>query len=217
MATALAELLSGVIESAVAERGEACLALAGGSTPVAAYRLLDQRALPWKQVTLVPTDERWVGPDDPLNNARMLREQLKAADAAGCRIIQLADPAKSPDQALAEIETLLDELPRPFDLVLLGMGTDGHTASLFPDDRNIEAGLTSERSAVKAQPPSQPTARVSLTPRRLADTRGTVLAISGHAKREVLAKAFAGSTVPEPPIARVLASMLVPIQIHWCP
>lgn len=217
MATGLADCLAEAIERGVAERGQACLALAGGSTPVAAYELLDQRSLPWDRVTLLPTDERWVGPNDALNNARMLREQLSHAGASGCRIIQLADTSRPPEQALDGLETLLNGLPRPFDLVLLGMGTDGHTASLFPDDPEIESNLASKRPAVPAHPPSQPTARVSLTPLRLSETRKAVLAISGRSKRDVLTRALSCDPDDAPPIARTAARLKSPIHIHWCP
>lgn len=205
LATALADTLETAIREAVAQRGRACLALAGGSTPLGAYQRLGGSELPWSAVTLVPTDERCVAIDDERSNAGMLR-RLVPAEAT---VVDLSDAAAA--------EHRVQGLSLPFDLVLLGMGSDGHTASLFPDDPDIRRHLESTTATVSATPPSQPTRRVSLTPGVLVRTRAALLALSGAEKRSVLEQALNHGDGRRYPVGALATRFNLPLNIHWYP
>ena len=191
-AEVVADTIAHHLETAIAQRGNATLVVSGGSSPLASYRLLRTRPLDWSRVTIVPSDERWVGEDDPASNEGMLRRELVTGAAASARLLGLYDGSVADAEAAMRIGERIDRLPRPFDYVLLGMGADGHTASLFPDDPGIAKALSSTASCVMARPPSQPLQRISLTPQALLDARALGLLFFGEDKAEVFAEGIGG-------------------------
>lgn len=227
---ALADALATAIAEGVAARGVATLALAGGSTPFPAYRRLAARALPWAQVRAWPTDERWVPGAHPANNLRALREAFAGAPLALHGLLPAvleraaADAAAgAPDASAAEAD--LAALPTRFDACLLGMGGDGHTASLFPGEPRLAALLAPSGGPDAAVvtpaplPPEAPFARITLTAQRLLRSRRLLLAITGAAKRAVLEAALRPEADPlRLPIAALLhANGGAPVEIHWSP
>jgi 6-phosphogluconolactonase len=220
MEVALLAALTALIRHAVVERGSATLALAGGKTPLKLYRRLAAEPLPWRKVTLVPTDERWVDERDPASNVRALRELF--AIASGVKIVSLLPPDLTAPDAIAA-QAMLSLRPEPFDLVLLGMGSDGHIASLFPGARGLVAGLNKLDApdalviAPLKLPPEAPYPRVSLSLKRLLSSHQRWLVIQGAAKLEVLSRAK-GAVSPELlPVAACLHDSRQPIDIHFCP
>jgi 6-phosphogluconolactonase len=222
LAEALAQRLEALLAEAVTVRGTALLALAGGRTPMPVYRRLAARALPWSQLRLVATDERWVGMGHPARNEDELRRAFAAAH--GLQILPLVPPqADAPpdlDTALANLDPVHAQ---PFDAVLLGMGADAHTASLFPLNNGLAAALDPE-SCVDAcvihpdpLPPEAPYPRISLTARRLLATRALLLAITGEGKRAVLQQALQSTTPLQHPVSVFLQQYRVPVEIHWSP
>ena len=220
-AAELAEAVAGdigfIAESALDARNACLLALSGGKTPVAAYEKLAQSKLDWKRVTIVPADDRLVKVDSPLSNVAMLARIFLPK---GARVVPLG--AENPDYkaAGAAADARLQDLPWPPDLVLLGMGEDGHTASILPGP-DAEAALTAPkaRRAVGVMPdplPKEaPVARVTLTKPAILSARAIMVMLTGAAKRGTLERAIgdgAGSTLP---IGRVLADAEQPIDIHW--
>jgi 6-phosphogluconolactonase len=169
---AAASALVSAITAGLTARGAASLALAGGSTPVLVYRKLSQADLEWSKVTVTLTDERKVAPDHADSNERMLRQTLLIGPAA--------QAAFAPLDAIAPL--------LPFDGVLLGMGEDGHFASLFPGSSALGAGLTGDAPTIEVpigEPaPVQP--RCSLTLKALAGAGSIILLVTGAAKRAVL-------------------------------
>lgn len=174
---AAAGALIDALTAGIAARGSASLALAGGSTPAPVYRLLSQAGLDWSKVTVVLTDERKVAPDHPDSNARMLRQTLLTGPASQAAFAALTEEA---------VARLL-----PFDGVLLGMGEDGHFASLFPGNPALAAGLSGDALTidVPAGEPAPPQTRCSLTLKALTGAAGAILLVTGTAKRAVLEKA----------------------------
>ena len=221
LAAALAEELRLACQAAIARRGRAVLALAGGQTPLPLYRRLAAAPLPWSQVLLLPTDERCVPHDHPACNVRALGEVFAAA--AGVRLASLTTEDGDPERSERAARDLLAGYPEPFDAVLLGMGGDAHVASLFPGAPQLVEALDPDGPAdacrIDPQPlPAQaPYPRISLTAARLLRTRALYLVITGD-KRDVLHRALAsGAKNARPPVAAVLDAATAPVHVHWSP
>lgn len=214
---AAADRLGEALEVGLGRRGAATLACAGGSTPGDIYRRLSGRPLDWAQVTVTLTDERWVEAGSPDSNARLVRETLLQGAASEARLLPLKDEASTtPESAAALAERALSAAP-PFAAVLLGMGADGHFASLFPDSPALAAGLDPRgRARVVAVPagepaPSQP--RLSLTLSALLEAPRVLLAIRGPEKLAVLERA-AGDRLPA---GALLEQDRAPVSVMWAP
>ena len=180
-----AEVLASQLRLALAERERLLLALAGGTTPAAAYRLLGQEQLAWDRVDVLLGDERWVGPEDPASNARMLHETLLALGPAREAHFHPVPTERDTPLASAEaFEQTLRQLcgdPPVLDLILLGLGDDGHTASLFPG--SAAAGVTDRAVAVGE---GKGLERITLTAPVLSAARQVIILVSGAAKQEAL-------------------------------
>ena len=219
LADAVAGDVGFIIESAVDARGSSLIAVPGGSTGPAVFPKLIAQKLPWKRVTIIPTDDRLVPMDDERSNVRAI---AKAFLPAGARVVPIA--AEIPDYKLAggSADARLQDLPWPPDLVWLGMGKDGHTASIFPGpDLQDALDAPKARRAVGVMPdplpPEAPVARVTLTRASILSARTVLITITGIEKREVLEQAIADGQSSKTPIGRVLAEYDQPIDIHWCP
>jgi len=219
LADAVAGDVGFIIESAVDARGSSLIAVPGGSTGPAVFPNLIAQKLPWKRVTIIPTDDRLVPMDDERSNVRAI---AKAFLPAGARVVPIA--AEIPDYKLAggSADARLQDLPWPPDLVCLGMGKDGHTASIFPGpDLQDALDAHKARRAVGVMPdplpPEAPVARVTLTRASILSARTVLITITGDEKREVLEQAIADGQSSKTPIGRVLAEYDQPIDIHWCP
>lgn len=215
MAEALALRVAEVLRAAIAERGRALLVVSGGRSPVAFFERLAREHLPWKQVLVSLADERWVPPAHPDSNEALVRRHLLQGLAAEACFIGLYRQATSHEQAAELAEAGLAGLP-PADVLVLGMGDDGHTASLFPASANLAAALREDcpRRLLPMQAPSAPVERLSLTLSALRAARLILLAIQGPSKLETLARALQPGTVEALPIRALLRP---PLQIHWCP
>ncbi len=219
---ALAEAAAGEIAEALERRlrqaaGRARLAASGGSTPAPVYDLLRERPLDWSGVDVTLSDERWVAPDSEDSNQRMLQARLLAGPAAAARLTPLWRPAASPEAAAALAEPDIASL-LPFDVVLLGMGEDGHFASLFPGNPALAEGLDPDgpRLCIAVSPgrPAPPQPRISLTLRALLASNLILLLTSGEAKRRVLDEALDGADTP---VAALLLQDRTPVHILWAP
>lgn len=180
----------------------------GGSSPRGVLARLAAEPLDWARVMVTLTDDRWVPADDPASNEGQARRLL--ADPAGARLIGLRTPASAPEDGVADAERRLAGFPWPADAVLLGMGEDGHVASLFPG-MTLENGTGGRCRAARA--PVPPHARISLTPAALLDTRLLLLLVTGAAKRAVWRAAAAPNPVVEHPV-RLLHAATAPVEVH---
>lgn len=220
LAEALADHLAATARAAVQSRGRGTLVLSGGSSPVRAFERLGPRAdVPWPRVTLTLSDERWVPVDDAASNEAMLRRTLAPALAAGATLVGLKSDGDCPADGVPETNRRLLDLDRPFDLLLLGMGEDGHTASLFPGGQGLAEGLApvTGRSVAAVVPAIPGPARISMTLPTLLETREIVLLITGAAKRRVLEQALQPGPVEEMPVRAVLRQTRVPLTVWWTP
>jgi len=219
LADAVAGDVGFIVDSAVEARGASLVALPGGKTGPAIFPKLAAQQLPWKRVTIIPTDERLVPMNDERSN---VRELARVFLPIGARVIPIA--ADIPDYKLAgnSADARLQDLPWPPDLVWLGVGEDGHAASIFAG-ADLQDALDAPRArrAVGVMPDplpdDAPVARVTLTRAAILSARTMLIAITGEKKREMLERAIADGQSSKLPIGRVLAETEQPIDIHWCP
>jgi 6-phosphogluconolactonase len=219
LADAVAGDVGFIVDSAIDARGASLIAVPGGTTGPAIFPKLVAQNVPWKKVTIIPTDDRLVPMDDERSNVRAI---AKAFLPVGARVIPIA--AEIADHKLAgnSADARLQDLPWPPDLVWLGMGKDGHTASIFPGaDLQDALDAPKARRAVGVMPdplpPKAPVARVTLTLAAILSARTVIVTVTGEEKRAVLEQAIADGQSSRLPIGRVLAEAEQPIDIHWCP
>ena len=220
MAQAVAGDIGFIIESAIDARGAAVIALAGGKTPLPIYDALARTKLDWKRVTIVPGDERLVPLGDPLSNVTAIG---KAFLPKGARVIPLVS-ASAPDYKAAgrSADAILQDLHWPLDLCLLGVGGDGHAASIFPGPDYDEAlNGPKERRALGVMPdplpPEAPVGRVTLSRQSIITARALMIAVTGSPKRQVIEDATKEGASSPYPIGRILADVELPVDIHWAP
>ena len=216
-ADALAREVADHLRRAVEDRGAASLALSGGTTPVAFFRRLAGIDLPWSAVTIFPVDERWVEVDDPDSNEGLIRTHLLRDRAAAARLVGMKTPAPTARQGEDECENRLASIPQPFDVLVLGMGNDGHTASLFPGADRLARATDpgSGRTCMALAPPDAPHERMSLTLPVILKARALYLLITGNEKRKTLEKALAGGPPLEMPIRLVINDPATRIKGFW--
>jgi 6-phosphogluconolactonase len=196
--TALAGRVGAVLSDAVNLRGAASLAVPGGTTPGEFLTALGQQPVDWPHVTVLLTDERWVAPDHPRSNTALVDRTL-GARGRPYRWYPLWREGVAPHEVAALLEAGATALPWPLDVVVLGMGDDGHVASLFPGDETGFADASARFVAVLG-PGAEP--RVSLSAAVLAQARETYLLLRGAAKVDVLERALGGDL----PVARLVAA-----------
>lgn len=215
----LAGQVAELLRAGIRERGQASLVVSGGSTPVPFFAALSELALDWKQVTITLADERWVDPADADSNERLVRLHLLQNRAAAAHFVGLKTGAPTAVQGEEECGNHLALLPRPFDVLILGMGNDGHTASLFPQASRLDEALAmdSGKLCMGITPPVAPHERITLTLPALLESRQIILHLVGPGKRAVYEKALADGPVAEMPIRAVLGQATTPVTVFWAP
>ena len=219
LADAVAGDVGFIIESAVDARGSSLIAVPGGTTGPSIFPKLAAQKLPWKKVAIIPTDDRLVPMDDDRSNVRGI---AKTFLPLGARVVPIATEIADHKLAGNSADARLQDLPWPPDLTWLGMGSDGHTASIFagPDLQDaLDAPKARRAVGVMPDPMPQnaPVARVTLTRASILASRTVLITITGEEKRGLLEQAIADGQSSKLPIGRVLAEAEQPIDIHWCP
>jgi 6-phosphogluconolactonase len=219
LAAALAQAVADRLRVGLAARGAACLALSGGRTPARFLAALAQQDLDWSKVSVTLVDERWVPLDSPRSNEALLRRGLLQGPAAAAKVVSLVTEAPGPEEGLREVSNRIAALPLPFDAVVLGMGSDGHTASFFPGgDRLAEAIDPAGGALVLPQrAPGAGEPRITLTLPLIAAARSVYLHIEGAEKASVLKTALQDGPVADMPVRAVLRHPGLPLDIYWCP
>jgi len=206
----VADRLASELRVALDRRETVSLAVPGGSTPGPVFDTLAALRLDWDRVRVLPTDERWVDEASPRSNARLIRERLLTGFAAAATLVPLHRAGSTPEEALEALNAVVAPL-LPLDVVVLGMGADMHTASLFPGAPGLDAALAGSAPPVAVlRPATEPEARVSLTRPALAGALSIHLLITGADKRAALERAR-GLPAEEAPVHGVLTDAVV----HW--
>jgi 6-phosphogluconolactonase len=217
LAGALAATVAGRLSQAVVTRGSASLAVSGGTTPALFFAALSGQDIDWSRVTVTLVDERFVEPSSPRSNEGLVRRALLTGKAATAKFIPLYSDAGSAEEARATSEQALAACPLPLDVVVLGMGGDGHTASFFPDATRLEELLDPSNTALIAtvEAPSAGEPRLTMTLPPIASAAYLALHVEGEEKRRVIDAVLAGKS--SPPISAVLGAAKSDVQIYWAP
>lgn len=218
LAKELADAVATRINAAIEARGEASIAVSGGSTPAKFFAALGKRKdIDWQKVTVTLVDERWVDELNDRSNAKLVNEKLLQGPAAVAKFLPLYSGGDTPDAtAIARTDAALAHLPHPFAAVILGMGNDGHTASFFPGGDTLDEALNNPGPVVSIRAPGAGEARVTFTLPRLLETDALFLHIEGEEKASVLEQALGDGPVKDMPIRAVLCSDR-DISVYWCP
>lgn len=215
----LAHRIAADLKAAIDDRGTASLVVSGGRSPVQLFERLRTQALDWSRVSVTLADERWVDAADPASNERLVRDVLLKDAAAAARFTGLKNAAATPDLGADAAWQSLAGIPRPFDIVVLGMGDDGHTASLFPASANLARALdeSAAQGFIGMQSPTAPEARLSLNLAALLDSRHIVILITGEAKWLTYSAACRSGAVERMPVRAVLRQRRTPVDVIWSP
>ncbi|KHK62150.1 6-phosphogluconolactonase [Pseudomonas frederiksbergensis] len=215
LAQSLALSVAQQLRAAIEAKGAATLVVSGGRSPVAFFQHLAKEALDWSKVVVSLADERWVPVEHADSNAGLLKRYLLQRAAAKAQFLSLYSASANLEAAAEQADRRLAELP-PIDVLILGMGDDGHTASLFPGSPNLAEALDQNgvRRCWPMLAPTVPHQRLTMSRALLASATHKVLSISGQSKLTTLNAAVAGDNVADMPIRAFLQPTL---EIYWCP
>lgn len=219
LAEGLADRVSATLADAIAARGTATIAVSGGSTPKAFFKALSTRDIAWSRVTVTLVDERFVPADNPRSNHLLVAGNLLQDRAKVAGFLPLYRDAGSAEEAAKIVSEDAGALGHPFDVVILGMGTDGHTASFFPGGSKLAEAISAQtpRGLITMEAEGAGETRLTFTFASLQDARLLVLHIEGQGKKDVLAAAEADGPEEDMPIRAVLRRAATPVDIYWAP
>mgnify|MGYP005991062509 CR=1 FL=1 len=208
-AAEIAQKLAAGIES----QGTASLLVSGGNTPKALFSVLNSKAIAWEKVTIALVDDRWVELDDPASNETMVKNFLLQNEAARANFIGMKTSHENAFDAVGAVTEKLNALSQPFDVVILGMGEDGHTASIFPCCDQLEAGLTTNDLLLATEPKTAPHQRMTFSKSALLNSKQLYLHLVGANKEVVLNQNISIGDERKAPILAFLNQDKVPMTV----
>jgi len=211
---ALVKDISLQLEEAIQHHQHASMAVSGGRTPIQLFHELSLTPLDWAKVTLTLADDRCLKHEHPDSNAGLVRHTLLQNCASDASLVALFEDRLdlTYQEQQAQCEARLNQVSDPLDLVILGLGNDGHTASLFPCSDDIESAVNSQSHCALVTPKTAPYSRLTLTPKRILNARRRILHICGEDKLLTLQSALSDGPSIEMPIRFFLAH---PLTIYW--
>jgi 6-phosphogluconolactonase len=219
LARSLAAAVAAKLEFALGERGRAVLVVSGGRTPGAFLDALSDVDIAWERITVTLADERFVPPSSPRSNEHLVTLRLLQRRAARAAFVGLYAAAPNVGAAARLASQRLAELSRPFDVAVLGMGSDGHTASIFADadDYSALADPASPAIVLPVLSASAGEPRLTLSLPLLVQARNVCLHIEGLAKKELLLACLDDGLRPVPPVGLIFRHARDPVEIYWAP
>ncbi|WAT04162.1 6-phosphogluconolactonase [Rouxiella badensis] len=213
----LAGKMADALRRAIADRGQATLIVSGAERRSNFSGSCLARRLDWSRVTITLADERWVTNDNGSSNEKMVRNSLLQGEVAKATFIALKNGAGTAAEGESTAESALAALQLPADITLLGMGDDGHIASLFPGSVNLARALDlkTTRRCVAITPLTAPLERMTLTLPVLLNSRRIYLLLAGESKREVYERAEKGTDQNNMPVRAVLHQQQTPVEVYW--
>lgn len=198
-------------------QGEASVVVSGGTSPAGVFAELARTKLAWSDVHVILSDERWVPADHVDSNEKLVRQTLLTGEARDASLLPVYKPGVDIEERCEELNDELRLAPFPFSCALLGMGEDGHFASLFPDAGNLAEGLDadSHKLCIPVNTAASPHARVSLTLSALSRSDEILLLIFGTAKHEVYEAAKRDANGY--PASHLLRQKRAPVHLYWAP
>ena len=215
--SAFARKIITLLREGIEENGRASLIVSGGRTPAALFETLSKANIDWPCVDISLADERWVDNTDDASNEKMLRAKLLINNAAHANFVPLKTPDANAEEAVATCTANLQNIHQPFDVLILGMGEDGHTASLFPCSNQIAQGLDLEsgNAYIAVQPTTAPNQRMSMTLPAILNSKQIFLHLTGDSKKQVLETALADDNELAMPIRAVINN--ADVKLMWAP
>jgi 6-phosphogluconolactonase len=219
MTEALALDITGALQDGLAAGRGASLAVPGGRTPVALFERLSRAELDWDDVWVTLTDERWVDTTNASSNEKLVRDHLLRDLAAEANFVGLKNASADARAGAHASWSSVAEIPRPFDFMLLGMGDDGHVASLFPASPGLAVALDTAQPprCIAMTAPVEPRQRLSLNLRALLDSRRIAVVITGKEKWATYERARVHGPASEMPVRALLQQQNVPVSVYWSP
>ena len=212
-----AEQVAQLLTSAIAKKGHASIAVSGGSTPKGFFAALSQKDIAWHKVTVTLADERWVDENNEASNTRLVKENLLQNNAAQAQFFELKTAKQLDSSTLKQLNVSAKEQILPFDVLILGMGEDGHTASLFPCSNEINTALALDNNdaLMSVQPKTAPHQRITFTLAALLKSSAIFLHICGENKQQVLQQAMADKDIFAMPIRAFLHDKNVTTKVMY--
>ena len=218
----LSHTLEQSLRDGIKSDGRAVLMVSGGSSPAPAYKHLSTLDLDWQNIDVAMVDERWVEPSHEKSNEAFIKSTLLQNHGSAANFITMKNDAATAEQGTQVCEAAYSALKAPYDVTILGMGPDGHTASLFPQAQGLEHGLTTQQTvcainAIESEVTGSITERMTLTLNAIANSKVVKLLISGEEKLAVYKQAKAGGDVNDMPLRAVLNHPSINIEVYWAP
>ena len=215
--TQLADNIAEILSKAIKAKGKASIAVSGGSTPKGFFKELSNKDIDWKKVTVTLADERWVDINSDASNTRLVHENLLQNKASVANFFYLKQGELLSDEILTDLNVAANKTLLPLDVLILGMGEDGHTASLFPCSKQIKQALdcNNQYSLMKVEPTTAPHQRITFSFAALSQSKNTFLHLCGENKKQVLIEALSDDDVFQMPIRKFLQNDNINTQIYW--
>ncbi|MCL1077532.1 6-phosphogluconolactonase [Parashewanella spongiae] len=217
LAEKLAEKIAGLLQEGIDTRGKASLVVSGGSTPITLFKLLSKKNIGWKDVYITLADERWVDSENKDSNENLVLQHLLQNKASSAKFTGLKNMFETAVEGCQMASEKLQHFPSKFDVVVLGMGNDGHTCSWFPcaNRSSLEVALTTDTTCVAVTPTTAPHERITLTKQRILASRQVFLHLVGEQKLTVYRQVLENDDVYSMPIRAVLSQHKTPVDVYW--
>lgn len=218
----LTRVFTNDLQQALDQQASATLLLSGGSTPAPLYRRLSTENLNWNRINVALVDERWVAAESDASNERLMQENMLINNAAEANFVGMKNNHQSPFDGETECSARYAILPAPYTICLLGMGKDGHTASLFPGAVGLREALDSEQycagiRAIRSEVTGNNIERMTMTPWSILQSQRLILLITGADKRVVFEQACQSGASSNLPISLFIHQESVPLEVYWAP